>query len=58
MSEVSNVGRESTVDRPNVVVIVADTFRKDHLEAYGNPFISTPHLDEFARSSRWFLTIT
>src|SRR5215212_6313528 len=37
--------------RPNVVVIVADTFRRDHLGAYGNPFISTPHIDEFARSS-------
>ena len=37
--------------RPNVVVIVADTFRRDHMGAYGNPFISTPHIDEFARSS-------
>ena len=33
------------IDRPNVVVIVADTFRRDHLGAYGNPFIRTPHLD-------------
>ncbi|MDQ4127270.1 MAG: sulfatase-like hydrolase/transferase, partial [Actinomycetota bacterium] len=39
------------MDRSNVVVIVADTFRRDHLGAYGNPFIRTPHLDEFARSS-------
>jgi arylsulfatase A-like enzyme len=39
------------MDRPNVVVIVADTFRRDHLGAYGNPFIRTPRLDEFARSS-------
>ena len=39
------------MDRPNVVMIVADTFRRDHMGAYGNPFISTPHLDEFARSS-------
>ena len=23
------------MDRPNVVVIVADTFRRDHLGAYG-----------------------
>ena len=42
------------MDRPNVVVIVADTFRRDHLGAYGNPFISTPHIDEFARSSMVF----
>jgi arylsulfatase A-like enzyme len=44
-------GGKMMVDRPNVVVIVADTFRRDHLGAYGNPRIRTPHLDEFARSS-------
>ena len=38
-------------NRPNVVVIVADTFRRDHLGAYGNGRIRTPHLDEFARQS-------
>jgi arylsulfatase A-like enzyme len=38
-------------DHLNVVVIVTDTFRRDHLGAYGNPYIRTPHLDEFARSS-------
>jgi arylsulfatase A-like enzyme len=37
--------------RPNVVVIVSDTFRRDHLGAFGNTYIHTPHLDEFARSS-------
>ncbi len=37
--------------RPNVVVIVSDTFRRDHLGAFGNTHIHTPHLDEFARSS-------
>ncbi len=42
------------MDRPNVVVIVADTFRADHLGAYGNPTIRTPHLDELARSSTVF----
>jgi arylsulfatase A-like enzyme len=36
---------------PNFLVIVSDTFRGDHLGAYGNPRIRTPHLDEFARSS-------
>src|SRR5215208_6965852 len=43
-------GGKTMGDRPNVVVIVADTFRGDHLGAYGNPRIRTPHLDEFARS--------
>jgi arylsulfatase A-like enzyme len=32
----------------NVVVIVSDTFRRDHLGAYGNDRIHTPHLDRFA----------
>ncbi len=41
-------------ERPNIVMIVADTFRRDHLGAYGNPLIRTPHLDEFARSSVLF----
>jgi arylsulfatase A-like enzyme len=36
---------------PNFVVIVSDTFRRDHVGAYGNPWIRTPYLDEFARSS-------
>ena len=32
----------------NVVVIVSDTLRRDHLGAYGNERIHTPHLDRFA----------
>jgi arylsulfatase A-like enzyme len=35
-------------DRPNVVLIVCDTFRRDHLGAYGNARIRTPNLDRFA----------
>jgi arylsulfatase A-like enzyme len=37
--------------RPNVVVIVSDTFRRDHLGTFGNTYIRTPHLDEFARTA-------
>src|ERR687895_340636 len=40
--------------RPNMVVIVSDTFRRDHLGAFGNTNIHTPHLDGFARSSVLF----
>ena len=32
----------------NFIVIVSDTFRRDHLGCYGNEWISTPHLDRFA----------
>ena len=35
----------------NVIVIVADSFRKDHLGCYGNDWISTPNLDAFAARS-------
>ncbi|GAC1468595.1 MAG: hypothetical protein PVSMB7_16730 [Chloroflexota bacterium] len=40
--------------RPNVVVIVSDTFRRDHLGAYGNTAMRTPYLDSLARSSVMF----
>ena len=38
-------------ERPNVLVIVSDTFRRDHLGTYGNQEIRTPNLDAFARTS-------
>jgi arylsulfatase A-like enzyme len=37
-----------TREVPNVVMIVSDTFRRDHLGAYGNPRVRTPNLDRFA----------
>lgn len=35
----------------NIILIIADTLRKDHVGAYGNPWIQTPNLDAFARES-------
>lgn len=35
----------------NVVLIISDTFRRDHLGCYGNPWIHTPHLDRLAERS-------
>ena len=35
----------------NVIVIVSDSFRRDHLGCYGNEWISTPNLDAFAAQS-------
>ena len=32
----------------NVIWVVADTFRKDHVGAYGHPYIKTPVLDSLA----------
>ena len=33
----------------NIILIVSDTLRRDHLGCYGNPSIRTPNLDHFAQ---------
>jgi len=38
----------------NVIVIVNDSLRVDHVGAYGNTWIKTPNLDKFARESAVF----
>lgn len=38
----------------NIIVIVSDTLRRDHLGCYGNPWISTPHIDRFAANAMVF----
>ena len=35
----------------NIILIVCDTLRRDHLGCYGNDRISTPHIDRFANRS-------
>ena len=35
----------------NIITINSDTFRRDHVGAYGNTWISTPNLDRFAAES-------
>ena len=38
-------------DHLNIILIVADTLRRDHLGCYGNTRIATPHLDRLAARS-------
>jgi arylsulfatase A-like enzyme len=38
----------------NVVVVIIDSLRKDHVGAYGNPWIKTPNLDALSRESLRF----
>jgi arylsulfatase A-like enzyme len=45
-----NDGVEGTVT-VNIILITADSFRRDHVGCYGNSRIHTPHLDAFARRS-------
>jgi arylsulfatase A-like enzyme len=40
--------------RMNVVVVIIDTLRKDHVGAYGNTWIKTPNLDALAKESLRF----
>jgi arylsulfatase A-like enzyme len=40
--------------RMNVVVVIIDSLRKDHVGAYGNPWIKTPNLDALAKESLRF----
>lgn len=42
------------MNRPNIVVIVADTLRTAHLGCYGNEWIQTPNIDAFAKDSMRF----
>src|SRR5215218_6988580 len=39
---------------PNVILIIIDTLRKDHVGAYGNDWIKTPNLDALAKESLLF----
>lgn len=38
----------------NVILIISDTMRRDHLGCYGNPWIKTPNLDRFAAGANVF----
>jgi arylsulfatase A-like enzyme len=38
-------------ERPNLLVLVSDTLRRDHLGAYGNTWARTPNLDRLAAES-------
>ena len=40
-----------------VVLVTIDTLRADHLSAYGNPSVLTPHLDRLSRRSRTFADV-
>jgi arylsulfatase A-like enzyme len=42
----------------NIIVIIADTFRADHLGCYGSTRVKTPHLDKLARESVVFTDVT
>jgi arylsulfatase A-like enzyme len=42
------VARPSGADMPNVLLIMVDTLRADHLSCYGGSPVQTPHIDQLA----------
>jgi arylsulfatase A-like enzyme len=51
-------GEDSRPRRPDVVLIVVDTLRNDHLSAYGYPRPTSPHLEQLAREGALFTDVT
>jgi arylsulfatase A-like enzyme/uncharacterized membrane protein YbhN (UPF0104 family) len=43
-------------DKPNVVLVIIDTLRADHLGVYGDPRALTPHMDALAKDGSTFHT--
>ena len=39
---------------PNVILVIVDSLRKDHVGVYGNDWIRTPSLDALAREGLRF----
>ena len=44
-------GQDATATRPNVLMIVVDTLRRDHLGCYGYERDTSPHIDRFAATA-------
>lgn len=38
-------------EKPNLIVLVCDTFRRDHVGCYGAAGVATPNIDRFAHES-------
>jgi arylsulfatase A-like enzyme len=49
-----NLPGRLTAGDTNVVVVILDSLRKDHIGAYGNTWIKTPNLDSLAKESLRF----
>jgi len=41
-------------DKKNIIIVMIDTLRPDHVGCYGNKWIRTPNLDRFAKESMVF----
>src|SRR6187402_2434423 len=44
----SAVSIDSTVRKPNIIILVADDLGKTDISLYGSPFVHTPNIDSLA----------
>jgi len=51
-------GNQRGLNGLNIIVIIADTFRADHLGCYGSTRVKTPNLDKLAREAVLFTDVT
>ena len=54
LPDLPNTIRNLAGDNLNVVLVILDSLRKDHVGAYGNGWIKTPNLDALAREGLRF----
>jgi len=45
---------EAKLDRPNIIIIIADDMNWDDCGAYGHPTIKTTHIDNLAKAGMRF----
>ena len=60
-SSTKKTPRIPTISKPNglnMIVIIADTFRADHLGCYGSARVKTPYLDKLAKEGVLFADAT
>jgi arylsulfatase A-like enzyme len=50
--------RRAKTEVPNIIILIADTFRTDHLGCYGPTRVKTPNLDRLARDGVVFTNVT
>jgi len=53
-SKIADEKSEEGIDRPNILMIVVDTLRADHLGAYGYPRQTSPNIDSLAEQGVQF----
>lgn len=57
VSEASGIKERAGEESFNLLLIVIDTCRSDHLGCYGYPFETTPHIDSMAKSGVLFTRV-